>query len=103
MKKISIIILLLTLFISNSYAKQVKEKNEYKLPTALQKEIQNWPKERLEYLSNVYLELGKRFYELDRKKDSMACYMYSIQVYPIGEASVKAKDLLKEQHKVIIP
>ncbi|HOJ49354.1 MAG TPA: hypothetical protein PKW55_00905 [Spirochaetota bacterium] len=108
MKKIAIIFLSI-LFMSVSYATKTSEKKikkdkiEYRLPSALQKEIQNWSKEKLEYLSNVYLELGKRFYEIERKNDSMACYMYSIQVYPIGTPSTKAKELLKQQHNIIIP
>lgn len=83
--------------------KKVSKEPQFQIPNALAKEIQNWPKEQLEYLAGVYLELGNRFLELDKKQNAQACFLYSIQVYPIGSHAKKAKENLKQHWNIIIP
>lgn len=102
----NLIVLLLVMLIGlpiYSEKKQTKKDYAYNLPTALSKELKNWPVEKLEYLSSVYLELGKRFYELKNEKDSKACFYYSIQVYPIGKPAETAKKYLKKNWDIDIP
>lgn len=105
MKKAIITILLFVLMmpILSEGKKRVSHVNKYRLPTALSKEIQNWSKEKLEYLSSVYASLGERFYMLKHMRDAKACLMYAIQVYPIGQSAQKAKLLLKKYWKIMIP
>jgi hypothetical protein len=105
MKKILVltIVILFTLPVFGQKKEKSGYKNRYKLPTALSKEIQNWPKEKLTYLSSVYLSLGERFHQLKHERDAKACFLYSIQVYPIGEAAQAAKALLKKYWDIQIP
>lgn len=102
MKKLILIICFVFLSSSLIMAKTEKKAN-FQIPNALAKEIQTWPKEQLEYLAGVYLELGNRFYELDKKQNSQACFLYAIQVYPIGPSAMKAKELLKKRWDIQIP
>lgn len=101
-------------FFSSVFGAQ-KQKT-YQIPNALAEEIKTWNKEQLEYLSNIYLELGKQFFELSKDKDikdkkgvskyqtdSKACFFYAIQVYPIGKPASEAKEILKNKWNIIIP
>ncbi|HCL57838.1 MAG TPA: hypothetical protein DHW82_12645 [Spirochaetia bacterium] len=109
MKKL-VLFLLTLLMLTPLYAG--KKKESYSIPDALTQEIKAWPKDQLEYLASVYLELGKQFYTLasEKKKgsekyqkDSKACFFYAIQVYPIGPSALEAKKILKENWEIIIP
>lgn len=83
--------------------KAAKEAPQYQLPKALAKEIQDWPLEKLQYFSMVYLELGKTFYNIKKINDSQACFLYAIQVYPMGEPAMEAKKYLKQYWNIQIP
>lgn len=106
MKKI-ILVLFIALLALPVFAKDKKavssDKSAFSLPSAMTKEIKNWPKDKLEYLSGVYFELGKRFFELNIEKDSKACFYYAIQVYPLGKPAELSKKELKKNWQIDIP
>lgn len=104
MKKILAIIFICLLSATFISAKSEKSKQaNYQIPDALAQDIKTWPKEKIEYLSSVYLELGKQFYEIKKMKNAKACFMYSIQVLPTAKAAEESKALLKKYWKIIIP
>lgn len=86
-----------------TFAKKVSYKGRFRLPKALLKEIQNYPKEKLEYLASTYVALGERFFKIKYLRDSQACFMYAIQIYPIGSSAKKAKAKLEKYWKIKIP
>ena len=103
MKKLILILAVFVFGLTTLSAKSSDKKAAYQIPDALAKDIKNWPAEKLEALSAVYLELGKQFYELKKNKNSKACFMYSIQVLPTSKSAEEAKTLLKKYWEIIIP
>ncbi len=104
MKKIVFLLFIISfMFTFSANAKVKKSKPGFKLPHSLAKEIMNWPKNKLQYFSAVYFELGKRFYALKRMTDSQACFLYTIQIYPLGKPAAEAKKFLKQYWKISIP
>lgn len=103
MKKLFLLMLICFIFPFSINAKVKPYKNKYRLPTALSKEIANYSKEKLEYLASVYVALAERFYQIKYKKDARACFMYAIQIYPVGSSAQKAKESLLKYYKIKIP
>ncbi len=52
------------------------------------------PEQRKIFAEN-WLETGKTYFALNKRKNAKACYLFTIEVYPMGAAAEEARRLLK--------